>query len=93
MGWSLYGSLATGTDWGGPRGLYNSVSNSLPNAPGRVGFERKQYGVFLDKMDAGHMQRPLGMRDQNELADLNEIPVPRIIVNYQPNICLKYIIT
>ena len=40
-------------------------------------------------MDSGHMQRPLGMRDQNELADLNEIPVPRIIVNYQPNICLR----
>ena len=40
-------------------------------------------------MDFGHMQRPLGMRDQNELADLNEIPVPRIIVNYQPNICLR----
>ena len=34
VGWSLYGSLATGTDWRGSRGLYNSVSKSLPNAPG-----------------------------------------------------------
>ena len=65
-----------------PQGLTGGVhGGSITQCPShyqtpRVGFERKQYGVFLDKMDSGHMQRPLGMRDQNELADLNEIPRP-----------------